>query len=48
MEIPLLSFTFRSTGFINLEAIQGKDKRVSTNIDKAFGNLSIDMVEVED
>ena len=47
MEIPLLSYTFRSAGFINFEAIQGKDKGVSTDIDKAFGSLSIDMVEVE-
>ena len=39
MEIPLLSYTFRSAGFINLEAIQGKDKEKS--VDKAFWSLSI-------
>ena len=44
MKIPPLSYTFRSTGFINLEAIQGKDKDIS--MDKAFWSLSIDMIEV--
>ena len=45
MEIPSLSYTFRLAGFINPEAIQGKDKEISVN--KAFGSLSIDIVEVE-
>ena len=44
IEIPPLSYTFCSAGFINLEVIQGKDKEIS--VDKAFGSLSIDMVEV--
>ena len=29
MEIPPLSYTFCSTGFINPKAIQGKDKEIS-------------------
>ena len=48
MEIPLLSHTFRSIGFINPEAVWSKDKEMSTDVDKTFGSLSIDMVEVED
>ena len=46
MEIPSLSHTFRSVGFIILEEIQGKDREIS--VDEAFGSLSIDMVEVRD
>ena len=46
MEIPPLSYTFRSVDFINPKAIQGKDKEIS--VDKVFESLSIDMVEVED
>ena len=46
MEISLLSHTFCSTGFIILEAIQGKDREIS--VDEAFGSLSIDMVDVGD
>ena len=46
MEIPLLSHTFRSVGFINPKAIWSEDKEIL--VDKAFGSLSIDMVEVED
>ena len=46
MEIPSLSHTFRSTSFIILEAIQGKEKEIS--VDEAFGSLSVDMVEVGD
>ena len=45
MEIPSLSHTFRSAGFINPKAIWSEDKEIS--VDKAFGSLSIDMVEVE-
>ena len=48
MEIPPLSHTFRSTGFINLEAIWSKAEEMSTEVDEAFGNLSINMVEVKD
>ena len=46
IEIPPLSYTFRSAGFINPETIQGKDRQIS--VDKAFESLSIDMVEVRD
>ena len=48
MEIPPLSHTFRSTGFINPEVVWSKDKEMSTEVDEAFGSFSIDMVEVED
>ena len=48
MEIPLLSYTFRSAGFINSWVIWGKDEEMSTEVDKAFESLSIDMVEVGD
>ena len=48
MEISSLSHTFRSTSFINPEAIQSKAEKMSTEVDEAFGNLSIDMVEVGD
>ena len=46
VEIPPLSHTFHSVGFIILEAIQGKNQEIS--VDKAFESLSIDMVEVGD
>ena len=46
MEIPSLSHTFYSTSFINRGAVWSEDKEIS--VDKAFGSLSIDMVEVED
>ena len=45
MEIPPLSHTFRSAGFINLGAIWSEDEEIS--VDKAFESLSIDMVEDE-
>ena len=45
MDIPPLSSLFLSAGFINLEMIQGDEEEVMV---EAFGNLSIDMVEVED
>ena len=48
MEIQSLSHTFRSAGFINPEAIQGKDKGISIDMDEAFGSLSIDMVEIKE
>ena len=46
MEIPPLSHTFRSTGFINPGAVWSEDKKMP--MDKAFESLSIDIVEVED
>ena len=46
LEIPLLSHTFRSTGFINPRAIWSKAEEMLTEVDEAFGSLSIDMVEV--
>ena len=48
MDIPLLSHTFRSAGFINPRAIWSKAEDMSTEVDEAFGNLSIDMIEVGD
>ena len=48
MEIPSLSHTFRSAGFINPGVIWSKAEEMSTEVDEAFGSLSIDMVEVED
>ena len=48
MDIPPLSYLFRSVGFINPEVIQGNGKKVMVNVAETFGSLSIDMVEVED
>ena len=48
MEIPSLSHTFRSTGFISLRAIWSKAEEMSIGVDEAFRSLSIDMVEVGD
>ena len=48
MEIPLLSHTFRLAGFINPGAIWSKAEEMSTEVDEAFGSLSIDIVEVGD
>ena len=48
MEIRLLSHTFRLVGFINPGAIWSKVGEMSTEVDEAFGSLSIDMVEVRD
>ena len=45
MDIPPLSSSFLSTGFINLEMIQGDEEEVTV---ETFGSLSIDMVEGED
>ena len=45
MDIPPLSSSFLSEGFINPEMIQGSEEKVMV---KTFGNLSINMVEVED
>ena len=46
MEIPLMSHTFRSAGFINPKAIWSKVEEMSTKMDETLGSLSIDMVEV--
>ena len=48
MEIRLLSHTFRLVGFINPGAIWSKVGEMSTEVDEAFGSLSIDMVEIGD
>ena len=48
MDIPPLSSSFLSTGFINLDTIQGDEEEEMIDITKTFGSLSIDMVEVED
>ena len=48
IEIPPLSHTFRSAGFINPGAVWSKVKEMSMEVDEAHGSLSIDMVEVED
>ena len=48
MEIPPLSHTFHSAGFINPGAIWSKAEEMSTGVDEAFESLSIDIVEVRD
>ena len=48
MEIPPLSHTFRSAGFINPGVIWSKAEEMSTEVDEVFESLSIDMVEVGD
>ena len=48
MDIPPLSSSFLSAVFINLDIIQGDEEEVMVDMAKTFGNLSIDMVEVED
>ena len=48
MDIQPLSSSFLSTGFINLETIQGNEEEMMVDIAETFGSLSIDMVEVED
>ena len=48
MDIPSLSSSFLSIGFINLDTIQGDEEEVMVDIAETFGSLSIDMVEVED
>ena len=48
MDIPPLSSSFLSAGFINLETIQGNEDEVMVEVVETFGSLSIDMVEVED
>ena len=48
MDIPPLSSSFLSTGFINPDAIQGGEEEVMVDIAETFESLSIDMVDVED
>ena len=48
MDIPPLSSSFLSTGFINPDIIQGDEEEVMVYIAETFGSLSIDTVEVED
>ena len=48
MDIPPLSSSFLSVGFINPDTIQGDEEEVMVDIAETFGSLSIDMVEVED
>ena len=48
MDIPPLSSSFLSAGFINPDTIQGDEKEVMVDIAETFGSLRIDMVEVED
>ena len=45
MDIPPLSSSFLSAGFINPEMIQGSKEEVMV---ETFGSLSIDVVEVKD
>ena len=48
MDIPPLSSSFFSAGFINPDTIQGDEEEVMVDIIETFGSLSIDIVEVED
>ena len=48
MDIPPLSSSFLSTGFINPDTIQGDKEEVMVDIAETFESLSIDMVEVKD
>ena len=48
MNIPPLSSSFLSTGFINPNMSQGSDEEAMVDIAGTFGSLSIDMVELED
>ena len=48
MNIPPLSSSFLSAGFINPDMTQGNEEEVMVDVAKTFGSLSIDMVEVED
>ena len=48
MNIPPLSSSFLSAGFINPDITQGNKEEVMVDVAKTFGSLSIDMVEVED
>ena len=48
MDIPPLSSSFLSMGFINPDTIQGDKEKMMVYVAKTFGSLNIDMVEVED
>ena len=48
MNIPPLSSSFLSAGFINLYMTQDNEEEVMVDVAKTFRSLSIDMVEVED
>ena len=48
MNIPPLSSSFLSVGFINPDMIQGSEEEVMVNVAETFGSLSIDMIEFED
>ena len=48
MNIPPLSSSFLSAGFINPDMIQGSEEEVMVNVARTFGSMSIDMVEFED
>ena len=48
LDIPPLSSSFLSVGFINPDTIQGGEEEVMVDIAETFGSLSIDIVEVED
>ena len=48
INIPPLSSSFLSTGFINPDMTQGNEEEVMVDVAKTFGSLSIDMVEFED
>ena len=48
MDIPSLSSLFLSAGFINPMMIQGDEEEMMVEVAETFGNLSIDMVEIED
>ena len=49
MEIPLLSYSFRSVGFINPELTQKGEKKMTMDVDmdvnEAFESLTIDIVD---
>ena len=48
MNIPPLSSSFLSAGFINLDMTQGDEEEVMVDIAKTFESLSIYMVEIDD
>ena len=48
MNIPPLSSSFLSAGFINPDMIQESEEEVMVNVARTFGSMSIDMVEFED
>ena len=48
MNIPPLSSSSLSTGFINPDTIQDDEEKVMVDIAETFGSLSTDMVEIED